>query len=146
MEVRYLTLSEVLVLYQGVMRIGGGEIGIRDLGALRSAVEQPRMSFGGVELYPGLAEKAGALVYSIVKGHPFVDGNKRAAHAAMEVFLVLNGYEIEAREEEQEEVMLQVAGGEMERGELVEWIKAHMVERRAGAMGIGQKIGPTDEL
>ncbi len=94
MPTRYLALSEVLFLYQRVMDFSGGEEGIRDLGASQSALAQPRMTYGGEELYPSLAEKAGALAYSLVKNHPFVDGNKRIAHAAMEVFLVLNGYEL----------------------------------------------------
>lgn len=63
---------------------------------LESALIQPRMTFGGEELYPTIIEKASALGYSIIKNHPFIDGNKRAGHAAMEVFLVLNGFEISA--------------------------------------------------
>jgi len=118
----------VLSLYQRVMEIGGGEEGIRDLGALQSALAQPRMSYGGEELYPSLAEKAGALAYSLVKNHAFVDGNKRLAHAAMEVFLVLNGYEVRAKVEEQEAVMRAVASGEMGREDFVAWIAAHMVK------------------
>jgi len=133
MAIRYLSLSEVLALYQQVMEISGGEEGIRDLGALQSALAQPRMSYDGEELYPSLAEKAGALAYSLVKNHAFVDGNKRLAHAAMEVFLVLNGYEVGAKMEEQEAVMRAIASGEMEREELVRWIEAHMV--RIGARG-----------
>ena len=52
-------------------------------------------SFGGEELYPGLASKAAALGHSFIQNHPFVDGNKRVGHAAMEVFLLLNGHEIQ---------------------------------------------------
>ena len=128
MAIRYLTLSEVLFLYQRVMEVSGGEEGIRDLGALQSALAQPRMTYGGEELYPSLAAKAGALAYSLVKNHAFVDGNKRVAHAAMEVFLLLNGYEVRAKVEEQERVMRAVAAGEMRREELVEWVEAHMVK------------------
>ena len=134
MAIRYLTLSEVLELYQRVMRIGGGEAGIRDLGALQSALGQPRRTFGGQELYADLAAKAGALAYGLVKNHPFVDGNKRIAHAAMEVFLVMNGHEVRASVDEQEEVLLRVASGAMGRKELVEWIAKHMVK-------IGEEAG-----
>ncbi len=130
MAVRYLTLSEVLFLYQRVMESSGGEEGIRDLGALQSALAQPRMTYGGEELYPSLAEKAGALAYSLVKNHAFVDGNKRIAHAAMEVFLMLNGYEVRAEVEEQEQVMRAVAAGKMGREELVGWIETHMVKMK----------------
>lgn len=87
---RYLTLREILEIYQRVMQQSGGLVGIRDLGALESAVAQPRMTFGGAELYPTLVEKAASLGFSLIQNHPFVDGNKRTAHATLETFLVLN--------------------------------------------------------
>lgn len=62
-----------------------------------------------------------------IKNHPFVDGNKRIGHAAMETFLVLNGYEIEASVDEQEQVILQVAPGEMGREAFTEWLRVHIV-------------------
>lgn len=83
---RYLTLREVLDVYEEIMRRSGGESGILNLGALESAVAQPRMTFDGRELYPTMAEKAAALGFSLIQNHPFVDGNKRTAHAAMELF------------------------------------------------------------
>jgi death-on-curing protein len=72
----------------------GGLMGIRDLGALESAIAQPYMTFDGNELYPSLAEKAAALGFSLIQNHPFADGNKRTGHAVMEGYLVANGYEI----------------------------------------------------
>ena len=83
-------------------------MGILNLGSLESAVAQPRMTFGGSDLYPTIADKASALGYSLIKNHPFMDGNKRTGHAAMEVFLVLNGLEIQAPISEQEQV---ISGG-----------------------------------
>lgn len=97
---RYLTIDEVLVIYDHVMNKWGGGLGIRDIGALESAVAQPRATFGGTELYPTLIEKAAALGFSLIQNHPFVDGNKRTGHAAMELFLVLNGHEINANVDE----------------------------------------------
>lgn len=126
---RYLTLHEVLELYYRVMEQSGGAIGIRDLNAFASALAQPRMTFGGQELYPTIVEKASALGFSLIRNHPFVDGNKRIGHAAMETFLVLNGYEIEASVDEQERVILQVAAGEMGREAFTDWLRAHLVPR-----------------
>ena len=123
---RYLTLREALALYHRIMDQSGGTRGIRDLGAVESALAQPQMTYGGFELYPTIVEKAAALGFSLIMNHPFVDGNKRAGHAAMEVFLVLNGYEIEASVEEQERVILQVASGEIEREAFTEWLRAHI--------------------
>jgi len=126
---RYLTLYEVLELYRGIMEQSGGAIGVRDLNALESALAQPRMTFGGQELYPTIVEKAAALGFSLIKNHPFVDGNKRTAHAAMETFLVLNGYEIRASVDEQERVILQVAAGKMAREAFMEWLRKHVVPK-----------------
>ena len=125
---RYLTLREVLEIYQHVMEIGGGAQGIRDLHTLQSSIAQPRMTFGGQELYESVVPKAAALGYSLIKNHPFVDGNKRVGHAAMETFLMLNGYEVQAEVSEQEDVILKVAAGEIERAELEQWLHEHVVE------------------
>ena len=127
---RYLNLRETLEIYQRVMQHSGGFIGIRDLGALESAVAQPRMTFGGEELYPTIVEKAAALCFSLIQNHPFVDGNKRTAHAAMETFLVLNGYEICATVDEQERVILQIASSEMNRDAFVHWLDVHIEPKR----------------
>lgn len=126
---RYLTLNEVLFLYRRIVEETGGAAGIRDFNMLESALAQPRQTFGGTELYPTLVEKATALGFSLIMNHPFVDGNKRVGHAAMEVFPVLNGYEIEAPLEEQEQVILDVAAGKMNRESFTEWLATHVIER-----------------
>ena len=74
---RYLTISEVIQLYRQVMETSGGTVGILSMEALDSAVAQPRITFGGKELYPGIIEKAAALGFSLVMNHAFIDGNKR---------------------------------------------------------------------
>lgn len=101
---------------------------MRDLGALELALAQPYMGFGGQELYPTVVEKASALAFSLIMNHPFVDGNKRVGHAAMETFLVLNGYELKAAVEEQERVMLALAGSTIGRLEFTTWVRDHVVE------------------
>jgi death on curing protein len=130
---RYLTLEEIVSLHAKLVAQSGGSPGLRDRGALESAVAQPEMSFGGEDLYPTITEKAAALGHSLIQNHCFMDGNKRVGHAAMEVFLVLNGYEIEASIDEQEQVVLSVASGRMDRAALSEWLNPHIVERRPSA-------------
>jgi death on curing protein len=125
---RYLTVGEVLEIYSRVMRQSGGSVGILDLGALESAVAQPRMTFNGEELYPTITQKASALGFSLIQNHPFVDGNKRAGHAAMESFLILNGWEIFASVDEQVEIILGVASGNIDRPDFTKWLKNHIVE------------------
>jgi death on curing protein len=123
---RYLTLGEVVELHRRVLQAGGGAPGIRDLGALDSAVAQPKATFGGVDLYPSVVEKATALCFSLVQNHPFVDGNKRIGHAAMETFLVLNGTEIDAAVDDQERLMLDLAAGRIDRVYLTDWLRHHL--------------------
>ena len=102
-------------------------MGVRDLGALESALAQPRATFDGQDLYPDVISKAAALCYSLVLNHPFLDGNKRIGHAAMETFLLLNGYELSAELLEQEQVMLDLAAGKLSREQFVSWVTAHTV-------------------
>ena len=122
---RYLTLNEVLAVHDQVMRQSGGAVGVLSLPALESALAQPRMTFGEEDLYPTLVEKAAALGHALIANHPFMDGNKRTGHAAMEVFLMMNGWEIQASVDEQERVILQVAAGEIKREEFPEWLRGH---------------------
>ena len=125
---RHLSLAEVIALHRMVIEQAGGSPGLRDLGALESAIAQPRITFGGADLYPSLVEKSAALCFSLVKNHPFVDGNKRVGHAAMETLLVLNGSEIEASSDEQEQLVLALAAGQLSREDLVGWLRGHVRE------------------
>ncbi|QDZ39327.1 type II toxin-antitoxin system death-on-curing family toxin [Euhalothece natronophila Z-M001] len=122
---RYLTLSEVLDLHALLIQQSGGRDGIRDRGSLESAISQPQMTFGGGNLYPTVIEKASALGFSLILNHPFLDGNKRTGHAAMETFLILNGWEIEASIDEQENIILGVASGKVDRETLTQWLREH---------------------
>ena len=126
---RYLSLEEIRYLHSLLITQSGGSSGVRDSGALESAVAQPEASFGGEELYPSLTSKAAALAHSLIQNHPFVDGNKRIGHAAMEVLLVLNRYEVEAGVDEQERVFIGVASGKISRIELGEWLNDHVAAR-----------------
>ena len=123
---RYLALAEVVALHRRLLEATGGAAGIRDLGALESALAQPKLTLAGSDLHPTLAEKAAALCFSLVGNHPFVDGNKRVGHAAMETFLVLNGAQIDAGLDEQERVMLDLASGRINRGQLADWLRQHL--------------------
>src|SRR5438477_8086211 len=123
---RYVTLGEVVELHRRLLQATGGAPGIRDVGALESAVAQPKATFDGSDLYATLIEKAAALAFSLVQNHPFADGNKRVGHAAMETFLVLNGSEIDAPIAEHERLMLDLAAGRIGRSHLVDWLRQHI--------------------
>ena len=125
--ITFLSVEQVLELHRMVIEQSGGSAGVRDRGALESAVAQPRLSFGGTELYPSVAEKAATIGFSIVCNHPFIDGNKRVGHAAMETFLVLNGLELVVTVDVQEACILQLASGDMIRQEFTNWVVSHVV-------------------
>lgn len=126
---KFLSLFQILELHRQIISQSGGSLGIRDIGALESALAQPKMTFDKKELYPTLEEKAAALAFSLSSNHPFVDGNKRVAHAAMEVFLFLNGHEISAPVDEQEKLFLKLANGKLTRQELSEWLRKKTIPR-----------------
>ena len=84
------------------------------------------MTFGGQELYPSIAEKAAAVGYSLIANHPFVDGNKRIGHAAIEAFLMRNACELFGDVDEQESVVLQVAAGTLSREAFTQWVQTHV--------------------
>ena len=124
--IRYLSLEEVLELHRLVLRQSGGLEGVRDLGGLEAAVAQPQMTFDVQDLYPCLPTKAATLGFSLIRNHPFVDGNKRIGHLAMEMFLVLNGHELDAGVDEQERIILGLTAGELSREEFAGWVRSSM--------------------
>jgi|SRR4051812_46197666 death-on-curing protein len=121
-----LSFSEVLDLHKTALEHSGGLDGIRDFGALHSALVQPCMTFGGLDLYPSIVEKAAALCFSLVMNHPFIDGNKRVGHAAMEAILLANGLEVGAPADEQEVAILNLAAGQSTREEFTRWLQANV--------------------
>ncbi len=127
---RYLTFEEVAYLHELIIDRTGGLGGFLNPEALESAVAQPQQSFGGHDLYPALHEKAAALGFLLISNHAFIDGNKRIAHAAMEVFLIYNGYELEADPFAAEQFFRALAAGEKTRGDLTEWVETHLVPRK----------------
>ena len=126
---KYLAVRHVLQIHERVIEASGGGPAILDMDKIDSAVAQPRMTFGGQSLYPTLAEKAAALAFSLNKNHPFQDGNKRTSHAAMEMFLLRNGHEIDGTPDAQEAMFLGVAAGLIPRAAFTEWVKVHLVRR-----------------
>ncbi len=90
---KYLTVEDVLELYSRIFINLGGRVGLRDVALLESAVNKPKASFGGHDLYEGVVVKAVVLCEAIIKNHPFIDGNKRVGIMAMLRFLEINGYD-----------------------------------------------------
>ena len=119
----YLSIDQVLLLHQAGIEMFGGSGGLRDRGALESAVARPTMTFGGEDLYPDEASKAAALLHSLVMNHAFVDGNKRIGIAGAELFLRLNGYRLTGDDSELEDLTMSVARGEIDAEALAIWFR-----------------------
>jgi death-on-curing protein len=119
----HLSLDQVLQIHEVQIERFGGAAGLRDPGALESAVARPAMTFGGEDLYPDVPSKAAALMHSLVMNHAFVDGNKRVGVTAAELFLRLNGYRLDASNSELEELTVTVARGELDAEALAIWFR-----------------------
>src|SRR3974390_3227815 len=118
----YLTVGEVLLIHHLQIENYGGDPGIRDKALLESAAFRPQIGY-----YSTAAEEAAALMESLVNNHPFLDGNKRVAFAAMHTFLLVNGYDLEVRPLAAYDFMVHsIARGEFRFGPILEWINNHI--------------------
>jgi len=122
MNIRYLGYNEVLDIYREQINLYGGFGAIRDNNALLSAIANPQRQFAGRDLYPSLASKVGIVIFSLIKNHPFVDGNKRTAFIWGRVFLRLNGYDVESVEKYYE-MIVKISKGETKQEDLFEWFE-----------------------
>jgi len=117
--IKFLTLSEVLLILENQIRNYGGVYGVRDLNLLSSAIYMPESSFDGKYLHESIPAMAAAYSYHICQNHPFIDGNKRVALASSLVFLDINGYEFNCNEEILYNEIMNVAKGETKKEELI---------------------------
>jgi death-on-curing protein len=108
---RHLTTEQALRIAR---RAVGGPIHVRDLGLLDAAVHRPQASVLGQDAYPDLLTKGAALLHSLARNHPLVDGNKRLAWLATYVFCAKNGVELEPADEDAYDLVVGVAAGEID--------------------------------
>lgn len=120
----YLTIEQVLFLHARLIEETGGSHGVRELNLLASAVARPKATFAG-ELYPDLFSKAAALIDSLIRNHPFVDGNKRTGIASGALFLVQNGRRLTATNSELERFTRRIAESKSDISEIAAWLEAH---------------------
>ena len=104
----------------------GGEAGLRDEGLFESALARPKNLLAYGEPPPDIAALAAAYAFGLSKNHPFVDGNKRVAYVAARTFLLINGWDITATQEEKYLTMLSLAEGNLSEGELTGWIRLRL--------------------
>lgn len=120
---KVFTVRQVLILHERMIQKFGGSSGVRDMGMLESAVGRPFATFGGEDLYPNILMKAGAFIQSIVKNHPFIDGNKRTAFTGAITFLLTNGTFVSADTNQVVKFMLRVANENISVDEIAGWLK-----------------------
>jgi len=121
--VKFLTLTEVLKVHQDQISRYGGTTGIRDIALLKSALGIPMATYGGEFLHTDVFEMAAAYLFHLVKNHPFLDGNKRVGAAGALVFLLLNGYELDAPEDDFAKMVFSVARSEIDKAEVAVFIR-----------------------
>lgn len=120
-----LTPQQILFIHYRLIVSTGGSHGVRDLGALQAAAARPQATFDGNDLYPDPFAKAAALMESIVKNHPFVDGNKRTAITSASLLLRRCGYSVACSQEELYRFTISMATGIAAVKDAELWFRSH---------------------
>jgi death-on-curing protein len=122
----WIELRDIVAVHEAQLSEHGGAEGIRDQGALESALARPQnlLAYGD----PDAASLAASYAFGIAKNHSFVDGNKRTAFVALELFLALNGYTLTADDVQCVLIMLGVAESSVSESELADWVRKSLIE------------------
>lgn len=121
----YLSAEQVLFLHSRLVQETGGMHGVTDLTMLLSALGRPAASFDNQDLYDDTFSKAGALMDSLIRNHPFVGGYKRTAISAASLFLRLNGYRLVVENDEMVAFTLACAQSQISIDHIPAWFQQH---------------------
>lgn len=124
----FLTVEHVLAIHQRVIEEFGGDPVVLDDGLLESAVMMPAAQYAGEFLHPDLPAMAAAYLFHICRNHAFLDGNKRTALAAAELFILLNGRQLKATNKELERLTLGVAEGTLSKDDVTAFFRQRVSE------------------
>lgn len=127
-KIIFLTTEQVLFIHDQMVKRFDGSFGIRDLGLVESAVARPQATFDREYLYHSIFDKAAALLQSLLKNHPFVDGNKRTALTSAGLFLKKNGYKLVNQHKEEVEFAIRVDNGNLTVEQISKWLKVRSVK------------------
>jgi len=108
------------------IRAHGGQLGLRDQGLLESAIARPQHRWR-YEPDSDLSDLAASYGFGLIKNHPFIDGNKRIGFVTANIFLLLNGHEVEAPEPQVVDITVRVADGSLDEAEFAAWIRSVLV-------------------
>ena len=120
-----IPFKEVELLHRILIDKFGGSHGIRDKAALESAISRPFQTFDGNDLYPSVFEKAASLIESILVNHPFIDGNKRTGYTLLRLYLIQNGLDINAAQDNKYEFVIDIASGTLKYEGILSWLKSN---------------------
>ncbi len=126
-EIRFLTPDEIVRIHANQITQFGGLHGIRDYGLLESAAYEPQASFGGEYLYQDIFKMSAAYAYSIIKNHPFIDGNKRTGTLSALMFLDYNGYEVILSQDQLYELAISIAISKIAIDNIASFLKDHIL-------------------
>ena len=127
--VRFLTLTEILFIYEDQIRRYGGAYGVRDLSLLSSAAHVPQAAFEKKYLHKTIPEMAAAYAFHLCSNHALIDGNKRVALASALVFLDINGFDFNCSEDDIYRIMMDVAESKMNKAELTKIFTRYSEQR-----------------
>jgi len=122
---KYLSPEQIMFIHARLIEETGGSHGVRDLGGLQSALARPQSSFDNQDLYPDVFHKAAALMDSLIRNHPFLDGNKRTGVATAGIFLRINGYQLTASNASMVAIVMQIAQSQTDIAEIATWLQAN---------------------
>lgn len=127
-EPHWITKDAVLAMHERQLAEHGGGSGIRDEGLLESALGRPQNLFVYADTSVSVINMAASYAYGIATNHPFVDGNKRTALVVARTFLLLNGYNLEASQEDKYTAIIKLAAGEWDEKALAQWFADNTVK------------------
>ena len=121
-----LTKEQIIMLHEAIYERYGGSCGVLNEGMLDSALQAPFQTFGGEELFPDTKDKILRLAYGLIKNHSFRDGNKRIGALVLLVLLELNGWHVNATNEEFADIIMGIAASEKDEEDLKQWVESHI--------------------
>jgi death-on-curing protein len=121
----FLGLDEVIEIHHDQIKRYGGHPGIRDVGILKSAIAMPSATYDGNYFHMDIYEMAAAYLFHIVRNHPFIDGNKRTGAVASIVFLIMNGIDLHADENDFEKIVLLTAEGNTDKATIAQFFQSN---------------------
>ena len=120
------TKDQIIMLNEAIYKRYGGDVGVLNDGMLDSALQAPFQTFGGEKLYPETKDKIIRLAYGLIKNHSFRDGNKRIGALVLLTLLEINGYHVNASNEEFTDIIMGIAASEKDDEDLKKWVEEHI--------------------